>query len=677
MKNFLVKWMAWIVIAVMVITILPTIAKRVSVENSNKNVVMALDYNDIDTKVSDKKMDEFLKEIKDAGVNVVSVMEENVNSLTSKGYVTCIKYNVLCHKYDDESIRVANAIRENCPGVSYDSHVVLVKNPEYRVKFKEMISLKFNDKEYDSIENVENMDLYILYDGRIELWDYSLGYDKDTLDKLSDMGFEIALAHKLNSYRSTKYIPVMEDIIKKYNIQYLNLKKAKLHSNYTDYNPENYKGVAELINKNDMTLVVTENTDQLGNEQFYGYKYVFDKVMGDGGTKKVMRSYETNDDSQEDASHYLYRTNQFYNSTIDRNLKFITITQIAPEKISYDDCADYTVKATKEYISKIKALGYSINSQPVTFDYETNKELSSAACAVIMIMALLLMWQKLSGKKDGKLLIIALIFSALAFLATFEMPETLLALYPTAYSALQSCFVMTLVLWFVKEYREKLSLALLLISTLAIAFVSLMIGSLGMGAMLSGMDYYINNIFFRGIKLSLLAPLAYTAVVYYFFFMKNNKRTIGEDIKKVLFAEIKVYWMLIALVIGAVGVYYIIRSGNVTKISAFEQAMRNKVTDLFPERPRTKEFLIGYPSLLLFVYYAKKTNVPLLQWGFAVGTSILTASVTNSFCHVFTDYQTICMRVVNGLIVGLIIGVAVFVANWIIVKIVKTVKEKN
>ena len=119
-------------------------------------------------------------------------------------------------------------------------------------------------------------------------------------------------------------------------------------------------------------------------------------------------------------------------------------------------------------------------------------------------MALYLMWQMLSGKKDGKLLIIALVFSALAFLATFKMPEVLLSLYPTVYSALQSCFVMTLVLWFVKEYREKLSLPILTLSTLAVALASLMIGSLGMGAMLSGIEYYINNI--SGALVLLVAP---------------------------------------------------------------------------------------------------------------------------------------------------------------------------
>ncbi len=675
MKNFLVKWLAWIVIAVMVLTLIPTISKRVSVEKSNKNIVMAFDYNDLETRVSDNKKEEILDELLDAGINIISLNEDNINSLVARGYVTCIKYNVLCHKYDDESIRIANAIREKCPNISYDSNLVMVKNPEMRKKFHNMVSLKYSEKECFMIKNVENMDIYIFYDGRIKLWDYSFGYDTDVIDTLKDKGFEISLVHKINNYSNMEYISVMDDIIEKYDVKYINLKKAEPISSKN--NPESYKGIAELINKHDMTLVVTENMSQLGNEQFEGYKYVMNKVMGKGGSGKVMRSYETNDDSQADESKYKYRTTQFFNSTIDRNLRFITVTQLAPEGITYEECADNTIKSAKEYISKIKSLGYTINSDAVAFDYEVNHTLTGGACAVIMIMALLIMWQMLSGKKDLKLVIVALILSALAFAVTFKMPPVLLSLYPTAYSALQSCFVMTLLLWFVKEYREKLSLFLLTVCSLALTLVSLMIASLGMGAMLSGIDYYMNNEIFRGIKLSLMAPLAYTAVVYYFFFMKNSKRTIGDDIKNVLLSEIKVYWVLIALVIGGVGVYYIIRSGNVNKISNLELMMRNKITEIFPARPRTKEFLIGYPSLILFIYYAKKTNIHLLSWGFSVGASILAASVTNSFCHVFTGYQTICMRVVNGLIIGIVVGIIAFVANTIIVRIVKIVKEKN
>lgn len=100
--------------------------------------------------------------------------------------------------------------------------------------------------------------------------------------------------------------------------------------------------------------------------------------------------------------------------------------------------------------------------------------------------------------------------------------------------------------------------------------------------------------------------------------------------------------------------------------------MRTAITNAFPARPRTKEFLIGYPSLVLFVYYMRNTDIKLVQWFFAVGTSILSASVMNSFCHVFTDLTIIYQRVVNGVLIGAIVAVFAFVANAALVSIVKS-----
>ena len=80
--------------------------------------------------------------------------------------------------------------------------------------------------------------------------------------------------------------------------------------------------------------------------------------------------------------------------------------------------------------------------------------------------------------------------------------------------------------------------------------------------------------------------------------------------------------------------------------------MRNSIADVMAARPRTKEFLIGWPSLVLLVYYIKNTDIKLIRWGFAVASSILFASVINSFCHVFTAAGTIYSRLFNGLFVG-------------------------
>ena len=107
-----------------------------------------------------------------------------------------------------------------------------------------------------------------------------------------------------------------------------------------------------------------------------------------------------------------------------------------------------------------------------------------------------------------------------------------------------------------------------------------------------------------------------------------------------------------------------------------EKTLRNTLTDLFSARPRTKEFLVGYPALILLAYYIKKTDIKLLQWLLAIASSILAASVTNSFCHVFTDYSVIVSRTVNGLIVGIFVSIAAIIANVIIVKAAKLINSK-
>ncbi|MBQ7901642.1 MAG: hypothetical protein IJ365_06745, partial [Clostridia bacterium] len=100
------------------------------------------------------------------------------------------------------------------------------------------------------------------------------------------------------------------------------------------------------------------------------------------------------------------------------------------------------------------------------------------------------------------------------------------------------------------------------------------------------------------------------------------------------------------------------------------------LTEVFPARPRTKEFLMGYPALVLFVYYAKNTDINILKWLLAVGASILAASITNSFCHVFTDFSVIVTRTVNGLLIGIIVSIVAYIANLILVRVIKAIGNR-
>ena len=222
---------------------------------------------------------------------------------------------------------------------------------------------------------------------------------------------------------------------------------------------------------------------------------------------------------------------------------------------------------------------------------------------------------------------------------------------------------------YVKWAMDKFSTVLLAITTVLVALLTLMFFGFIQTVALAGLDYYLNTLIFRGIIISLILPILYSFAAYGIIFVKQN------DYAKRIFAflnmEIKVYWVVLG--VGAMGaaLIYLIRSGNVTNISSIEEIMRNSIAERIAARPRTKEFLIGWPALVLFVYYAKTSNIQLIKWGFAVGSSILFASVTNSYCHVFTSAEIINERVLNGALLGLVIAVLAIVANAVIINIVK------
>lgn len=673
MKNIITKYSAWILIAVMIVLLIPGLNLRISNESQNKNVVISVLYNDILNKVSKDTLDTFLDECKKEGIDTVSIKEDDINGLALRGEVTAIRYNALSNRYDEDSIRITEAIKENCPKVSFESHIVIADKPYVKEKLSYMIPRRFDKNTYTSVKDVDGNDIYVFYNGIKEQWDYAFGFDEKLLSDIHSKGFNIALIYKVKNYAKTDYLKDMDRIIKKYDVEYLNLKNDTSKQDIKETNLKNVEGISKIIEDNNMTLVVTENSNQLSNQMFMGYSDIFKNVMNTSG--KVMRSYETNDNSQAEGEDYTYRVSQLFNSTVDRNTRFITLTQLVLPKVSYDDCAAYTLYAAKEYKAKIESLGYSVNADPVSFNYVANKELNFASCAAIMVMFAYIMFCIVSGINSFILSLAAIALSAFAFLASFVMPSALLNLYPTVFSAIQSCFAMTLLLAFIKKYSKSLSFAYLMLSSLVILLSSLLISSVGMSVMLSGINYYVNNDIFRGIKVSLLAPVFYTMIAYYYMFIKTDETKVLKTASKILKSEIKVYWLIFALALGGIGAYYIIRSGNVSSISGFETLLRNKVTEIFPARPRTKEFLIGYPSLVLFVYYTKHHNIKLASWIFAVGTAILAASVTNSFCHVFTDYTTIVMRVVNGLICGAFVSIAVYVCNLILVKLAAFVKK--
>ncbi len=659
---------------ILLLVLIPSFITRVTNERGNDNVVVSLHYNDVANRYMGEELNEKLKEYYEIGVTKATVAEENINAMVARGAVTNIKYNVLRHKYDDESLELADIIDEKAPKTSYDSQLLITKDKATAQFISRSLSERLSDDEYRGFEANNGITVFCIYDGTLPVSEIVLGYNQEAIANLKALGFDVCLSVKMQNSAKTEYLTTLEELIKKHDIKYVNIRKSlKSPENPSDAK-NHYENLSKIIQENDITLVVTENATQLSNEKPFGYDYIFEN-----NNKHVIRAYETYDYSHADSTNYLFRYQQYLNSTIDRNIRFISLTTIYLPNTNFDHLTNYTLKAAETYINKITELGYTVNGDAPTFNYDINLTTVRALSAALMVLVVYLMFLIVTSYDNKKLTLGAVILAILALIASFAMPQSLLSLYPTAWAVIMPCLGMTVAFAFIKHFKNRMKTILMAVLVPLLVVAVMCLGGIVMASLLSGIDYYINNDIFRGIKLSLFAPILYSVVAYYWMFIKNDRNLIS-DIKAAAMYEVKVYWIILAVLIGIVGIIYIRRSGNVNTISSLETTMRNLITEHFAARPRTKEFIVGYPCLVLLVYYVKKTDLKLLQIILAAGGAILAASISNSFCHVFTDAATIYMRVVNGLLIGAVICVAVYIANLALVKFVKWVynyKKEN
>jgi hypothetical protein len=166
---------------------------------------------------------------------------------------------------------------------------------------------------------------------------------------------------------------------------------------------------------------------------------------------------------------------------------------------------------------------------------------------------------------------------------------------------------------------------------------------------------------FAGVKAVIVLPplLAFMLYVY--------TRRFGNDPPSVqgsALAPVRVYQLAVLGLLGAAAIVYVARSGNQSDItpSAFEMSLRSGLTTVLGVRPRLKEFLIGFP-LMLLLPALRLEHKRLVGWLFAIGVAIGTSDIVDTFSHLHTPLIVSLVRVFNGAVIGCVIG-ALFVVLY-------------
>lgn len=201
------------------------------------------------------------------------------------------------------------------------------------------------------------------------------------------------------------------------------------------------------------------------------------------------------------------------------------------------------------------------------------------------------------------------------------------------------------------------------IGRLIMAVLTVAAGGILIVGLLSERNYMLRVDQFLGVKLAHLMPVVILAVVFTGSIAwksgawADQIRLLKEKVKSFAANPILVWQAAATLVVLAIVGLMVARSGNDSGlgVSSFELHFRSILDKILYVRPRTKEFLIGYPALMLGIAFAlrgmRQYAAPLIVFG-----SIGLISALNTFCHIHTPTELSLLRVMNGVWVGGLIG---------------------
>lgn len=407
-------------------------------------------------------------------------------------------------------------------------------------------------------------------------------------------------------------------------------------------------------------------------------------------------------------------TNTFFRAIAERNCKVIFMKMILEpdndvswgaeeEEWTYvTDPADYE-QMLRDLDARLAPLGYTHASVPAM----TLKTPSTALRIVqgIGTAALLTLLLDMFFFMDNRWRYGLLIFGALGFTGLAVLKPALFKIILSMSGGIVMPSLAAVGLCRVLAEKRKnephIGFGKLIGFTLGTAIVTILTafgGSLLASSALSQLSYIIEIDLYRGVKLMQLIPIGLFMLAYLLVYAyeetgareavlahagergeKGRVKRFNAYFAQLMQTPMKLGWFVAVVVIAVaavfmllVFVYYMYRTGNSTTTSASELAFRNFLENALIARPRTKEMLIGWPMLLLFIWSLRR-GMKFLPMVFGMGMSIGLVSVVNTFLHIRTPFLLSLLRTGWGMLFGLLIGLAVMLLAELIYRLVRRV----
>ena len=194
------------------------------------------------------------------------------------------------------------------------------------------------------------------------------------------------------------------------------------------------------------------------------------------------------------------------------------------------------------------------------------------------------------------------------------------------------------------------------------------LGGFMVGAVLAEWPFMMEQRIFLGVKLLIVLPVVIVGLAV--AASQAGPEGVWPRVREWLRQPLRLEYGILLIVIGGAALFALGRTGNtgLPALGGVEVKLRTVLERLLVARPRTKEFLVGHPAMMLAIAVAflgaRRWVLPLAMAG-AVGQT----NLVDSFSHIHTPLIYVIERTVYALVIGsmigaVLIGVLLWTRRW-------------
>ncbi|MBE2932782.1 hypothetical protein HPJ92_09760 [Anoxybacillus flavithermus] len=617
------KWLL-IIIALSLVLIAPAVGKRHQVEWDNRTYEMIMPYDEIEAWLQEEKEEDVWKQLKEAGLTTVSVEAETLESLGKSGRVLLIEMSEFKRMLIFANENVAHLPSRGLVVYPLDETFPLVSSLEAMFG-DDVQATQANGKTY-----------YIIEGNAKKIKRVPLGYDEMKIAHLIEQGLMVVLR-----------IPDARDM-NEASVHVLQQIEALKNEHTSKLLPTGEEVAGYPTDVTKWGEVWKEAGYALLSTEFYEAKGL--TALAKAMDMHVVRLHSLNLEQR--------KPNEAVDVAIraikERNIRALFIRPYTSEEIAQN--IEKTVSVMKQIVQHMPShytLGKSEPFAPIERSSIATIGFVIGATAFVFLAVRSLVSPMMASLAAGGALILGMAGTVLAIDLALKALALLVAIITPIYASKPSS---------VQEGWRGTFMAYG--RAIAISFV----GISWIVTMLYGNEYmaYVGE-GFRGVKLVYVVPLVAMVVLVLPWIIRGP---LLPFMKRLWKHPITVGHVVLSLIIFALLAYYVLRSGNTGTASALELAARQKLEEWLYVRPRTKEFLLGFPAYLLALFVINKQK----QLGailLVVGT-IGWLSMINTFTHLHIPLFISFVRTMYSLGLGLFIGIAlIYVYKWVWKKVIR------